>query len=376
MSKKKTKGLIFISNVQKALEHEWFCDYVSKSEFDIEFVLFNSNDSELYNYIITSGFRCKNYTLRSKFFIPFYVLYFYLILLYKRYDFIHCHLFEASLIGLISSKYAGIKKRIHTRHHADFHHTYFPNAVKYDLLANRMSTHIIAVSSVVEKILVEREHVPANKISVIEHAIDLKMFDKNEINTNRIDQLREKYAIKKNSKIVGVVSRFTEWKGIQFIIPAFGKYIEFYPESVLVLANANGDYKDSIMLMLNALPENSYRLIEFENDSPALFQMFDIFVHVPVSPNVEAFGQVYIEAMASGIPSIFTKSGIGTKILNDGFNCLICNYLDEVSILKALMQLTNNEELKLNVIKNALSTVHSNFNIGQKNQRILNIYRR
>lgn len=375
MSHKKIKGIILISNVQKALEHEWFVEAVDKNELDLEFILFNSKDSELYNFIINHGFKCKNYTLRSKFFIPFYICLLWFKLVFTRYDFIHCHLFEASLIGLIAGKFAGVKKRIYTRHHSDFHHVYFPNAIKYDVLINKFSTNIIAVSDVVKAILVDKEYVPGHKISVIEHAVDLNMFDRSLIGSERIKSIKEKYKIPQNIKVIGVISRFTVWKGVQFIIPAFKKYYEANPDSILVLANANGEYKTQIMKLLNELPESSYRLISFENDSAALFQMFDMFIHVPVSDSVEAFGQVYIEALASCIPSVFTKSGIGTKILKDQYNCLIAEYSDSNSIFVAINKMINDEDMKAQLVKNGLYTVGSEFSVEKKNLSIFKTYK-
>ncbi|MES2514087.1 MAG: glycosyltransferase family 4 protein [Bacteroidota bacterium] len=372
---KKIKGIIFISNVQKALEHEWFCESVDKNEFDLEFVLFNSENSDLFSFISGKGFKCTNYFLKSKFFIPFYIFFFFVKMIFKRYHFVHCHLFEASLIGLIAGKLAGIRRRIYTRHHSDFHHVYFPNAVKYDLLINRCSTHIIAVSDVVRKILIEQEQVKESKVSTIEHAVNLEMFKKENIDLERIKAMKCKYKISSQAKVVGVVSRFTIWKGVQYIIPAFKKYLAIYPNSVLVLANANGEYKSQILELLKDLPEKSYRLISFEADSATLFQLFDFFVHVPMSPSVEAFGQVYIEALASSVPCIFTKSGIGNRILKDGHNSLIVEYSDSETIWNALLKLTKDNELASTIVSNGLETVTENFSIERKNQSIFNLYR-
>lgn len=370
----KQKGLIFISNVQKALEHEWFCDYVNKEVFDLEFVLFNSQNSDLHNFIINRDFKCNNYSLRNKFYIPFYIFFFYFKMLFTKYNFVHCHLFEASLIGIIAAKFSGIKKRIYTRHHSDFHHVYFPGAVKYDLLINKYSTHIIAVSEVVKDVLVIQESVADDKVTVIEHAIDLSLFDKNKIDINRVFHVKEKYRIPPDAYVVGVISRFTVWKGVQFIIPAFKKYLELHPNSILVLANANGECKENLLQLLNELPNNSYRLIDFEADSAALFQTFDVFVHAPISPVVEAFGQVYIEALASSIPCIFTKSGIGSKILIDKVNSLVVEYSNPESIFGALKNIRADEKLKSKLIENGINTVRTNFSIDKKNQSILWLY--
>src|SRR5256885_4070776 len=42
-------------------------------------------------------------------------------------------------------------------------------------------------------------------------------------------------------------------------------------------------------------------------------KLLDVFVHAPIAPQVEAFGQVYVEAMAAGVPSVITRAGIRSE---------------------------------------------------------------
>ncbi len=356
MNKPKSNGLIFISNVQKALEHEWFCDYIDKNLFNIEFVLFNSKHSELYNYIVKQGFKCKNYSLPSKYLIPYYISLFWLKCCIKRYDFIHCHLFEASLIGIISGKLAKIKKRIYTRHHSDFHHVYFPSAVKYDLLINKYSTHIIAVSNNIKTILIQKENVSSDKITVIPHGLPSSVLNI-EISEKEISEAKLKYNYKSNYPIIGVISRFTEWKGIQYIIPAFKLFIAEHKNAKLVLANAHGDYEPKIKELLSELPDESYILIPFENNILPLFKTFDMFIHVPIDKNSEAFGQVYIEAMAVKVPMICTLSGIANDFIVNEKNALVVDYKNADDIYKTMCKLINTPELKNRIIKEANNSV-------------------
>lgn len=368
----KKKGLILISNVHKALEHEWFCDFINKDEFDLEFILFNSKNSDLFNYISKNEFKCKNYTLSSKFFIPFYIFFFFFKLLFKRYDFIHCHLFEASIIGIIAGKFAGIKKRIYTRHHADFHHVYFPQAVKYDLLINKHATHIIAVSNNIQQILINLENVPVNKISVIPHGIPKAILNKN-ISFQEIEAIKSKYQITNHSPIIGVVSRFTEWKGIQYIIPAFKNLLNDYPNSKLVLANARGDYENKIMNLLIELPKNAYILIPFEQNMSVLFKSFDVFVHTPIDETSEAFGQVYIEALGLKVPMVCTLSGIATDFIINKTNAIVVKHKNSNEILEAIQLLLNNHGLKEKIISRGFIDVQ-NFTFEQKFEKLKQLY--
>lgn len=372
MSGKKLNGLIFISNVHKALEHEWFCEFVDKKEIEFEFVLFNSKDSDLYYFIIAHGFKCNNYSLKSKFFIPFYVFFFYFKLVFSKFDFVHCHLFEASLIGLIAAKISGIKKRMHTRHHADFHHTYFPNAVKYDLLINKYSTHIIAVSNNIKTILITKEGVVSEKITVIPHGIPSAVLNKN-ISESEVKKAKEKYGFESESPIIGVVSRFTEWKGIQYIIPAFKQFLTNYPNAKLILANANGDYEKELKKLLSKIPANSYILIPFEKNMPSLFKSFDVFVHAPIDHFCEAFGQVYIEALSLNVPMICTLSGIANDFIENGNNALVVSHKNTKEIYDAMCELMTNHKLKDSIVKNGNASVQK-FSFEVKFEKLKQLY--
>jgi len=108
--------------------------------------------------------------------------------------------------------------------------------------------------------------------------------------------------------VIGAISRFVQWKGVQHIIPAFQKILEQYPTAKLVLANAQGDYEETVKkCCIHFLPILTSKL-NFEDDLAALYQLFDVFVHVPIEPRAEAFGQTYVESLISRIPSVFTLS--------------------------------------------------------------------
>jgi glycosyltransferase involved in cell wall biosynthesis len=372
MKTNKIIGIIFISDVTKALEHEWFVDFVNKNELELTFILFNSKNSELFNYIVGKGFVCKNYALKTKYFIPYYVVIFAFKLLLKRVNFVHCHLFEASLIGLLSAKIAGIKKRIHTRHHSDFHHTYFPNAIKYDFLINNLSTHIIAVSNNVKNILIKKEQVEDYKITVIPHGIPINTFDK-PINKKEIDDIKKKYNITNNSPIIGVISRFTEWKGVQYIIRAFEKFILDYPNAKLVLANAEGDYETQIKKMLSELPTSSYCLITFESNIIPLYKSFDVFVHTPIDVNFEAFGQIYIEALCFEIPMVCTLSGIANDLIINEKNALVVDYKNSEEIYITIKRLLNDDKLRNQIVNQGKIDVRK-YNFETKFEKTRTIY--
>ena len=284
---------------------------------------------------------------------------------------VHTHLFDASAAGLIAANLSGVPVKVHTRHHATQHHVYHPHAVKYDRIINWLSDRIIAISENIRSILIERENVAPEKIDVIHHGFDIGYFKS--VSPERRHAVRLKYNIQEDKVVIGMISRFTVWKGIQYVIPAFANVLKEYPNAILVLANASGDYETELNEVLQILPRDSYRLISFENDSPALYSVFNIFVHVPVDEHSEAFGQVYVEAFAAGLPCIFTLSGIASEFVKDHNNALVVPYKDSGSIELAIFELISNPKL-VHRLSSQASADAQKFDIRMMVKRTLDCY--
>jgi glycosyltransferase involved in cell wall biosynthesis len=166
------------------------------------------------------------------------------------------------------------------------------------------------------------------------------------VTQDRVDRVRAAWSIPSSRPVVGVISRLIEWKGLQFIVPAFGKFRSLFPSAFLVIANATGPYLERLNDLLAELPGDSYRLIPFETDSAALYGCFDLLVHAPVDPHIEAFGQVYIEAMAAGLPCVVTPSGVAAEIAEHRKNAWVVEFQSISSIAEGMRELWVNPGLR------------------------------
>ncbi|TAF67858.1 MAG: glycosyltransferase [Cytophagales bacterium] len=273
---------------------------------------------------------------------------------------IHTHLFVASLLGLFVAWICGIKQRVYTRHHSTLHHQYFPRAVWYDRFINYFATHIVAISPVVRQVLEEKEGVKPHKIVDIPHGFDIAMF--RPAATTDIDALRKKYELPANAPVIGVIARWTVWKGVQDIVMAFGKLLENQPNCYLLLANAKGDYADEIKnLLAQYIPQKQYKIVTFEPNIRALYGLFSAYAHTPIDAQAEAFGQTYIEALAAGIPSVFTLSGIAHEIIVPNKNALVVPYCQPEAIAEALHALITHQQLAKQLAEEGKKTVYPAF---------------
>ena len=343
-----------ISNINKALAFEWIGAELDKERFRLVFILLNPDDSAIEQHL-RRDFMVYRIPFRGKKDLFKAIVKIYRILKSENIYVIHTHLFEATLTGMIAARLAGVKKRIYSRHHGSYHHEYFPSAIKYDRFINSLATDIVAISENVKNILMNYENVPAEKIHLIHHGFDLEAFG--EVRTEKIIAMKKKYHLDSAYPVIGVISRYIEWKGIQYILPAFIKLLQTFPQAHLVLANAKGHYEKEIREFLKQIPQQYYTEIVFEEDLFTLYKLFDIFVHTPVNKNIEAFGQTYVEALASGIPSVFTLSGVAKEFMVNRENALVADFKNSDEIYDAMAELLKNESLRNLLIRNGQKSV-------------------
>lgn len=263
-------------------------------------------------------------------------------------DIVHCHLWRATLLGIPAAFLLRIPKRIFTRHHALVHYREEPRGRKWDRLLNMLATDIVAISGSTKKILTEMDKARPEKIRIIHHGFDLREFES--VEPARTARLADQYQLTGAGPVVGVIARYVEWKGIQFIIPAFRQVLTEFPAAKLILANAKGGYSEVIRSLLRTLPDDSYREIEFEADLPALFRLMDVYVHTPVDAASEAFGQTYVEALASGIPSVFTLSGIAVEFIRNDHNALVVPFRNVGQIAAAVKRILRDPSLREHLV--------------------------
>lgn len=361
-----------ISDIDKAIAFEWITSKIDKSNIQLFFILLNAGDSYLENYLKQHDFPVYRIKIQSKKDYPLALLKLIKILLYIKPNAVHTHLRDANFLGLFASKLIGVKKRIYTRHSSTFNKVYHPNAVKYDRLTNWLATDIVAISNNVKNVLLS-EGVKEGKITLIHHGFDLDAFSN--VDNDKVAKLKAKYVKNNNSPLIGFVSRYVKLKGYQYIIPAFKEVLKIQPNASLIIANASGPDKKKIQkLLYNSIPKDNFVEIKFEKDLFSLYQLFDIYVHTPIDEKLEAFGQTYVEALAAGIPSVFTLSGVASEFIEDKKNALVVPFKDSKSIEKSILLLLEDKTLQSKLIKNGKKDVCKLFNLELFIKKLNDLY--
>ncbi|MCC5931182.1 MAG: glycosyltransferase family 4 protein [Cyclobacteriaceae bacterium] len=351
-----------VSDLQHSHQFEGLIQALSDKQLSYSFILINCSGSQFEKFLLENAYSVTKIEVTTK------INYFSSIwkcahhFRSNKTKVVHCHLLKANLIGLFTAFLMGISQRIYTRHHSSFHHLYAPKGVFIDRIINRLATCIIAISRVTYSIL-RMEKVQESKLTLIPHGFDFSNI--------------QKYlwkGLNDKAPVIGVVSRFINWKGIEFTIAAFKKLLIDFPSAILKLYGGEGPDQNEILSRLKNLPENSYEVIPFNANIYDSYCNMSIYVHVPINAEIEAYGQTYVEACAVGVPSIFTLSGIAHDFVRHEKNALVVEYRNTDAIYNAMIKIFSNRELAEKISVQARKDVLHRFDVSIQAASLKKLY--
>lgn len=364
------KVIYIVSDIDKALAFEWTAGKL-KDKVDLSFILIGKRKTALSDFLVENKVNVE--VIADEEYPGYLKKWKRIFSIFRREQpqVVHTHLWRANLLGLSAAWCCNIKKRVLTRHHATIHYVEYPSGRKWDILCNTLATDIVAISENVKRILIERDKAKSSRIHVVYHGFDFSYFQN--VDQERIDKLHAKYKLA-TYPVVGVISRYLKLKGIQYIIPAFRKLKKEFPDAHLVLANASGDYSKEIKKLLKQIPDEWYTEIPFEKDLAALYHIFDVFIHTPTDLHAEAFGQTYVEALITEIPSVFSMSGVAPEFIKSDWNAIVVNHEDEEGIFQGMKRALLDESLRNQLKKNGIESVKGKFELGSMVDKLVKIY--
>lgn len=275
---------------------------VAQIEFELIFI--SNKKTWLIEELEKIGIKGSRLSRPSRIELPSFIFRILIIIFRRRITGIYLSGQIACLIGLVASFIARVPKRIFTRHHSDSNYpvnSKSPNLMRaklFDNFCNRVATKVVAVSPLVSELLIINENANSKKVITIDNSISMKPKER----ALRIEN--------SGPFTIGVISRMTEIKGIEYVAQAFCKLYEMNPNYNLSIVGEASDATDKVLKILENIPQNKFKIIPKIYDVSAFYSSIDVFVHVPIRQDAEAFGLVYLEAIYSGVPCVFTESGI------------------------------------------------------------------
>ncbi|OQX52345.1 MAG: hypothetical protein B5M53_08850 [Candidatus Cloacimonas sp. 4484_209] len=230
---------------------------------------------------------------------------------------VHSHGYKPNIfLGVIPSKLLKAKK-ISTTHGwaKEFASRKASLYEKLNCYFIRRYCRCVAVSKGVYNDMVKR-NIPSSKIVIIYNGIDLNA---QQTKKNK-SSIREYFNIPKDAFVIGTAGRLVKEKGIDVFIKASADFLKSHANAFFLIAG-DGPMKPELKSLTRHLQvEHKFRFLGFVTNMDGLFNAIDVFV---LSSYTEGLPIVLLEAMQTGCPTICSKVGGISEVINNNVDGLL-----------------------------------------------------
>lgn len=238
----------------------------------------------------------------------------------------------------------------------------------------RRLSRVLAISSVIQKNVIETTPVPPERVITLHDAVDTRVFSPQRVDRQNV---RREFGYGDDTVLIGFVGRFSPGKGheellaaadgirkkrldVRFLVAGEASYGErAYEQHIRSTAHALG--LDSIMTFAG-----------FRRDVPALMAAFDILAF---PSHAESFGVVLIEAMAMERAVVSTNCDGVLDIVVDGVTGLYVHPRNPDELANALLRLIDDPALRTSMGKAGRKRVLELFDQQHQIDRLERLYR-
>ena len=285
---------------------------------------------------------------------------------------------KAGLLGGIAGWLTGVPKRVY---HLRGLRLETASGVQLAILAAMekltagVATHVLSVSHSLRDRVVEGNLAQADKIVVLgsgsSNGVQLEDFEQAAFTIDGIDVLREELGILPGIPVIGFVGRLTEDKGLSVLAQA--REIlkkDGVDYQMLVVGGFDGPEGKDQLAAVNA--HGRPALVSGYVSRPAIYyRLMDIFCLPTLR---EGYPNVVLEASASSLPTVTTNATGAFDSTIDGLTGLIASAGDATMLALALRSLIERPELRVQMGRNALARVSTEFSREQVWQLLKDYY--
>lgn len=227
----------------------------------------------------------------------------------EEFDVIHAHDWTSYLAGIAAKIASGKPLIVHvhaTSYDQAASDNVDPSIYQIEKEGFDMADRVVAVSEYTKNIIVNKHHVPAEKVTVVHNGCDTH-------EPERLPLVLQELK-RQGKKIVLYHGRISIQKGVDYFVRAARRVVDADPSVVFVISGW-GDMITQVIEQVGAmgLSDNvRFAGALWDVDRDRMFQSADLVVMPSVS---EPFGLVPLEALQHGTPSIISKQSGVAEVL-------------------------------------------------------------
>ena len=306
----------------------------------------------------------------------------YFLFLKEKPVLVHSITPKAGLLTMLAAKLAGVPVRVHT-----FTGLIFPYRqgvlqkilILMDKILCSCATNVFPEGQGVKGDLIKFK-ITSKPLDIIENGnvngVDLKYFDKSNLNTNDLEQLKKELGINPDDFVFIFVGRLVKEKGIEELVNAFDDLCTHHTKKIkLLLVGALEENLDPLSsLIIEKMRKNS-QIIEvgFQNDVRPYFGIANCLVFPSYR---EGFPNVVLQAGAMELPSIVTNISGCNEIITNNKNGIIVEPKDVNELKSAMIDILRDKDTYQILKMNARATIANKYNQERIWNAILKEYNR
>ncbi|HBS86610.1 MAG: hypothetical protein A2W91_20550 [Bacteroidetes bacterium GWF2_38_335] len=301
-------------------------------------------------------------------------------------DIVHTHAAKAGTIGRLAAYNCKVPVIVHTFHGHVFH-SYFKSYTttifkKIERQLAKKSTKIIAVSENQKDELANKYKITkAENIEVIPLGFDLSRFHENMYEKRR--QFRTEYNIKDDEVAIGIVGRLVPIKNHEFFLESIKSIKNKTNSPIRVFIVGDGESRESLIqktkdlkldFVFNGDLKTKSATITYTSwikDVDYVYAGMDIIALTSLN---EGTPVSLIEAQASNRAIISTNVGGIENIVIPGKTALLSKNGSLKDFSGKLLELVNNEQLRLDISSDGWDFVKNKFHYEQLMDNMRNLY--
>src|SRR5262249_47550975 len=197
----------------------------------------------------------------------------------------------------------------------------------------------------------------ADGVRVIRNGVDTSVFRPD---SERRRQVRARLELAESTRVVACVGRMTPQKGQATLLEAMPRILGAGADTRLLLVGDGPDQAALRQLASRLSVDAHVSFLGVRPDVPELLQAADVLAVPSVH---EGFGLVLIEAMATGLPVVASRTGPIPEIVDDGVSGLLVPVREPPALAESILALLTDESRRLGMGRQGRREAEARFDI-------------
>jgi len=287
----------------------------------------------------------------------------------EKTDIMHTHGWGSrSLIGLLAAKYARTPVCVNGEHgqvFAEGKGQFYAQKVTLPLYDD-----ILSVSEGLKNKVRATFGLPGLHVTVIPNGVDANRFH----GRYETGELRAELGLNESAFIIAVVASL-KWQKNQHIVLRALHLLNSRNSAVQVIFVGDGPDREELKRLAQELAvQKDAFFLGIRDDIPEILSLADLMV-LPSTLDSEGLSNVMLEAMASGVPVVATKSVGSQEIITENENGFFFDPGDAEKLATYMRELAINKDMRKRVAENARALILREYSLDVMVERYQEYYR-